>query len=127
MSLDAAVSIIPGSGDISPYLKKAWVFAMSSLREGSPNVIIEAMATGLPVVATRVGGIPELVEDGCTGKMVEPGDIKGLADALTDLLKNENQRHEMGLRARERVLDRHSPKKMAKQTEQVFLNAWNRC
>jgi glycosyltransferase involved in cell wall biosynthesis len=126
MSLESAVRLIPGSVDIRPYLEKAWLFAMSSIREGSPNVIIEAMATGLPVVATRVGGIPELVEDGRTGKIVEPGNIKGLADALTDLLKNEKRRHEMGLRARKRVLDRHSPKKMARQTEQVFLGTWDR-
>jgi glycosyltransferase involved in cell wall biosynthesis len=62
------------------------VFALSSLREGLPNVVLEAMALETPVVATRVAGVPRLVHDGETGLLVEPGDLDQLAGALARLL-----------------------------------------
>jgi glycosyltransferase involved in cell wall biosynthesis len=124
-SLESTVRLMPGSEDISYYLKRAWVFAISSIREASPNVILEAMASSLPVVASRVGGIPELVQDGQTGMITEPGDPQGFADALINLLNNEQLRREMGRRARQRVLDRYSVEDMTRQTEKILLEATN--
>jgi glycosyltransferase involved in cell wall biosynthesis len=57
-------------------------------RDGIPNVLVEAMASGVPVVSTRMSGIPELIEDGASGLLVEPGDAAGLAEAIKRLLIN---------------------------------------
>jgi glycosyltransferase involved in cell wall biosynthesis len=81
----------------------AAVVVLPSYREGLPLAVIEAMAHGRPVVATRVGGIPELVEDGVTGFLVEPGDRDGLRAALERLLGDPALRRRMGAEARRRV------------------------
>lgn len=70
--------------------------------EGLGNVLIEAMAVGKPVVGTRIGGIPEVIEDGVNGFLVEPGDAQGLAQALENLLEDPGKRLEMGERGRRR-------------------------
>jgi glycosyltransferase involved in cell wall biosynthesis len=68
--------------------------------------LLEAMASGTPVVASRLGGIPEIVEDGVTGHLVPPGDVEALRDRLADLLDRPRQAAAMGAAARERVLER---------------------
>lgn len=73
-------------------------------REGIPVVLMEAMASGLPVVASRLSGIPELVEDGRSGILVTPGDAVALADALASLGADPERRASMGAAARERVI-----------------------
>jgi glycosyltransferase involved in cell wall biosynthesis len=65
--------------------------------------LVEAMAAGLPVVATRTGGIPEIVADGETGLLVERGDIAGLTQAILALLDDPGRRHRMGMAGRERA------------------------
>mgnify|MGYP000117788872 CR=1 FL=1 len=84
--------------------QQASVIVIPSLWDNSPNVIYEAMACGVPVVASRVGGIPELVEDGVTGLLVPPRDVNALARAVGDLLDNTATRTNMSHRARERAL-----------------------
>ncbi|MFC1885338.1 glycosyltransferase [Thermodesulfobacteriota bacterium] len=121
LSLDNKIEIVQGTDGIISYLRKAWIFVLASDREASPNVILEAMAAGLPVVATRVGGIPELVENGKNGILVEPGNPARLAEALIELLENEQKRKELGLRARERVIAHHNLKDVIAQTENVIL------
>jgi glycosyltransferase involved in cell wall biosynthesis len=121
--LASRVELSPPSTDVRPAMRRASVFVLASAQEASPNVIMEAMAMGLPVVATRVGGIPELVEDGKTGILVEPGDPQGLADALTTLLEDEGLRREMGLLGRQRVETFHSLQHMVSETERVLLEA----
>jgi len=121
-SLDNNVSLLPGVRDIRPLFREAWVFVLPSLYEGSPNVILEAMAAGLPVIATRVDGVPELVQQGKTGIMVEPRNSPALADAITDILTDEHKARLMGLRSREMALmDQYSVDRMVRQTEKVFL------
>jgi glycosyltransferase involved in cell wall biosynthesis len=122
-SLESNIKLLPATADIRPALRKAWVFTIASVSEASPNVILEAMAAGLPVVATRVGGIPELVEDGTSGLLVEPRNSASLAEALVALLADEDRRRSMGEKGRERVLARHSIQTMVRQTEQVLLEA----
>lgn len=79
------------------------VFALSSYSEGLPNVVLEASAAGVPIVATSVGGTPEVVEDGVTGHLVPPGDSKALAGRIVDLLGDESTRLNMGSRGRCRI------------------------
>ncbi|MBI4022496.1 MAG: glycosyltransferase family 4 protein [Candidatus Andersenbacteria bacterium] len=93
-----------------PYdqLEKAYqyadIFVLTSLSEGMPSVILEAMSCGLPVVASDVGGNNELVEEGVNGYLVEGDDIEKLADDLTRLINDEHLRELMGQRSRERAL-----------------------
>ena len=79
------------------------VFVHGTRFEGSSLVTLEAMAHGLPVVATRAGGIPDKVVEGVTGRLVEPGDVPALADALRDVLADPERRRAMGAAGRERV------------------------
>jgi colanic acid/amylovoran biosynthesis glycosyltransferase len=76
--------------------------------EGTPVVLMEASASALPVVSTRHAGIPETVEDGVTGFLVNQGDTAGLAAALSQLLKSPDLRTRMGLAGRERIMERHN-------------------
>lgn len=76
--------------------------------EGFPRTHLEAMAHGVPIVGTRIAGVPEQVEDGVTGLLVDPGDEIGLADALSGLLVDTHRAREMGQRGRERALERFS-------------------
>ena len=80
------------------------LFVQSSHREGMPNVILEAFAAAIPVVATAVGGTAEVVEDGTSGLLVRPGHPTQLADAVRDVLTCDAIRREMGWRGRQRVL-----------------------
>jgi len=79
------------------------VFALSSLREGLPNVVLEAMSLETPVVATRVAGVPGLIAHRENGLLVEPGHVEQLATALGDLLSNPQRRHELARAARSTI------------------------
>ncbi len=82
--------------DVPSLLKLMDVLVLSSLSEGSPNVVLEGMAAGVPIVATGVGGVPELVEDGASGLLVDPGDAPGLSNAVLGLLNDADRAREMG-------------------------------
>jgi len=77
------------------------VVVLASRQETAPMAVIEAMAAGKPVVATRVGGVPDLVEDGGSGFTVEPGDFEGLANRIKQLLVDKDLRRRMGQRSRQ--------------------------
>ncbi|MCD6520927.1 MAG: glycosyltransferase family 4 protein [Anaerolineae bacterium] len=92
----------------------ASVVALSSLQENAPMAIIEAMAAGKPVVATRVGGVPELVQEAETGFLVKVGDVQALAERLARLLADPALRRRMGQRAREVAWKRFSRERIAR-------------
>jgi glycosyltransferase involved in cell wall biosynthesis len=94
--------------DLRPVYHQATAVVLTSDHEGTPNVLLEAMASGLPVVATRVGGVPEIVQHGQTGFLFEPNDINSGALALAELVTNSELRKEMGGRARAYVAHKHS-------------------
>jgi len=75
--------------EIPDYLYQADIFVLPSLSEGFPLVILEAMACGLPIVATRVGGVPDIIEDGVNGYLVESGDFQEMAKKIIFILENE--------------------------------------
>lgn len=108
LGLAEQVEFLPPAHDLRPLYHQADLFVLSSRAEALPNVILEAMAAGLPVVATRVGGVPEAVVPETTGLLVDPGDDAGLAAALGRLLADFGVRRAMGKQARQRVLDHFS-------------------
>ena len=97
--------------EVAKELSRAEIFALAPLvmpdgdRDGIPNVILEAMAAGVPVVATEVSGIPEVILDGRTGRLVPEGDAERLAGALTDLLGDAAERDRLGAAGKAAVLD----------------------
>lgn len=97
------VHLVGGVDDVTPFLVRSQFAVLPSPSEGLPNALLEAMAAGLPVVAFRVGGIPELVEHGETGLLVEPGDVRGLARAIDQVAGDPAWRAQAGTRARERA------------------------
>jgi glycosyltransferase involved in cell wall biosynthesis len=123
--LQSRVSLLAGICDIRAHLRKAWVFALPSRYEGSPNAVLEAMAVGLPIVATSVGGVPEILRNGQTGLLVEPGDPVALARALTDLLQNQSRREAMGEDARETAVRVHSLDNMVAEMERLIAEIVN--
>lgn len=84
------------------------IFALSSLREGLPNVLLEAMALKVPVVATRIAGVPRLIEDGRNGLLVNPGSDSELAAALRRLLDDESLQRNLAEAGRRTIEERHS-------------------
>jgi glycosyltransferase involved in cell wall biosynthesis len=89
--------------DVPQLLAACDVFALPSLYEGSSLAVLEAMAAGISIVSSAIGGTDELIEDGRSGLLVEPGDAKGLAAALRRALGDEDLRRSLAARARERV------------------------
>jgi 2-deoxystreptamine N-acetyl-D-glucosaminyltransferase/2-deoxystreptamine glucosyltransferase len=99
----ARVHIAGAVADIPALMAAADVFALASDWEGSPLAVMEAMAAGLPVAATAVGGVPELVEHGVTGLLVPPGDAAKLAGALGALTRDAALRSRLAGAARARA------------------------
>ena len=84
-------------------LAEADVFLLPSFAEGVPVVLMEAMASRLPVITTRIAGIPELVEDGVSGRLVPPGNVGALIEAVETLLSDDAVRADMGNAGRRKV------------------------
>jgi len=99
------LGFVPGFGSL---LRDIDIFVLPSLLEGLPNALLEAMAAAKPVVATDVGGVPDLVVDGKTGLLVSPRDASRLAEAITLLLSDSGFARTMGLAGRESVRKSYS-------------------
>ncbi len=107
-------------GDIPGFLSSIEIFVLPSLYEGLGVSVLEAMAAGLPVVAAKVGGLPEIVEDGVTGLLVPPGDPQAVARAVATLVCRPAMAREMGARGRERVLRHFTMEQMAARNEDYY-------
>jgi glycosyltransferase involved in cell wall biosynthesis len=107
--------------DVRVWLAALDIFVLSSDWEGMPNAILEAMAAGLPVVATAVGGTPEVVVDGITGLLVPRGDPEALRQAIARLMDDFDLRRRMGQAGRERVSSRFDIAVTARATETLYL------
>ncbi len=106
--------------DVPRLLAACDVSVLSSVKEGMSNTIMESMAAGKPMVATRVGGNAELIEDGETGFLVPPRDPVALADAMQRMLGDEAMAKAMGLRARARIAERFSVDAMVAATQRLY-------
>jgi len=118
--LDKHVLLAGFRADILSVHKAFDIFVMSSITEGLGTSILDAMACGKPVVATNVGGIPEVVVDGGTGLLVPPRDPAAMADAIVKLLATRALREEMGAAGLERVRSHFSAEAMVQKTLRVY-------
>ena len=116
-----AVQFLGLRHDVPELMRQASIFVRPSTLEGMPLTVLEAMASGLPVIATPVGGTPELVEDGVNGYLVPVDDHVALADSIVRLFDNPVIAKGMGKRGREMVEANHTWDAMAVQTERVYL------
>jgi glycosyltransferase involved in cell wall biosynthesis len=100
--------------------KEADVLVLTSDHEGTPNVLLEAMASGLPVVATKVGGVAEIVKHGETGYVVAAGDEDSLFVAILKMAGDENVRMEYGSRAQAYVAANHSTDRLPSYLQELY-------
>ncbi len=102
------ICLVGYQAETIPFYEGIDVFALSSFREGLPNVLLEAMALEVPVVATRVAGIPQLIEHDVNGLLVEPGSVSDLTNALANLLGDNQLRSRLSLAGRATIERDHS-------------------
>jgi glycosyltransferase involved in cell wall biosynthesis len=120
LSLGDAVEFAGWRDDVANFHRELGVFCVPSEHEGFGLAALEAMASGLPVVASRVGGLPELVEDGRTGFLVPAGDVDALADRIGRLLDDGELRARMGAAATRAVEERFTTDRMVRGIEAVY-------
>lgn len=106
-------------------LARASIYVLPSYNEGLPVSVLEAMAAGLPVVSTPVGGVPEAVADGVEGYLVQPGDVAALSERLERLLSDSDLRHRMGVAARQKVEKYFSVEIIVPQIEEIYQELRN--
>jgi glycosyltransferase involved in cell wall biosynthesis len=111
------------AADMRPYYHASAACVLTSDFEGTPNVLLEAMASGLPVLATRVGGVPDIVRDGHTGFLLDPEDLDGLTANATELIRSARLRREMGARARSFVQENHSLQRLPSYLSKLYERA----
>ena len=106
--------------DALRYLRLLDVFAFSSLHDGCPNAVLEAMLAGLPIAASRAGALPQMIEHGKEGWLVRTGSATELGEAITQILSGEDAGRELGERARERALTYFSPERELDEYMQIY-------
>ncbi|MEY4563809.1 MAG: hypothetical protein RLZZ618_3086 [Pseudomonadota bacterium] len=107
LGIDGSIEFLGEVNDVPSVHARGCVYAQPSFQEGMPNSVLEAMASGLPVAATRISGNVDLVFDGDNGLLVPPGDAPAMAEALVALLSDPERARRMGQRSRERVAERY--------------------
>ena len=120
LGVDDSVTFLGERSDVPECLAAMHLFVLPSLNEGMGRALVEAMAAGLPVVATRVGGVPAIVEDGRTGLLVPPGDAAALAAAIDSLVRRPDVAKEMGAAARQSINERFGIPAMVQAVEAVY-------
>ena len=120
LGVEQACRFVGVREDIADILAAADLFVLPSLSEGFPFVLLEALAMGRPVVASRVNGVPELIEDQKTGLLVPPRDPMALARAIRDMLSDPNAASKMGAEGRALVQERFTVERMVANTTAIF-------
>ena len=111
----------PEYGDaVKRRLRSADIFVLPSYLEGQPIAILEAMASGLPVVGSAIGAVPDLIRDGIEGRVVEPGDVGALADALADLILHPARRAAMSIAVRRRAEESHDLEQLSQRLVTLY-------
>jgi glycosyltransferase involved in cell wall biosynthesis len=121
-----AVRFLGFRWDVMDIMNAADLVVFPTHCEGLPRVLLEAALLGKPVISTKVDGVPELVVDGETGILVNPGDRAGLAAAIIELLEHPERAEAMGRNGQERVQLKFTSQMMARGTEKVYDTVLNR-
>jgi len=106
--------------DVAGYYRLFDAFVLPSVNEGTPVSAIEALASGTPVVANRVGGVPDVVSDGVDGFLVEPGDVEGAADRLAELASDPELRARLGESGRMAMFERYSVSRLVDDVDRLY-------
>jgi glycosyltransferase involved in cell wall biosynthesis len=122
LQLDDHVVFTGARSDIADVLAMSNLFVLPTLEDVLPTVVAEAMAAGLPVVASDVGGLPEMVVDGVTGLLVPPADEEALADACLELLTDRRKAEAMGLAGRNVAKERFDVQHQSKLLEDFYVS-----
>ncbi|MEK6727624.1 MAG: glycosyltransferase family 4 protein [Candidatus Omnitrophota bacterium] len=120
--INKSVYFIPEVEDTRDVLSAIDVFVMPSLKEGLGLALMEAMACGLPVVGSDIGGIRSLIKNRVNGLLVKAADAEGLSKAISELLQNPEEAKSFGVEARAVINENFSESRMALETERVYLN-----
>jgi len=123
LGLEGKVIFAGARSDLGGVYASLDVFIMTSFNEGMPLALLEAMAAGLPVVATSVGAIPSLIPDASKGALIEPGSSAAIVQAITPLLRDGELRRRVGENAREHVRENFSAGRMAERYLQLYAEA----
>jgi glycosyltransferase involved in cell wall biosynthesis len=123
LELDDAVSLLGHRNDVSELMRAAWVLVHPARWEGFGLVFLEAMREALPIIATRVGAVPEIVVDGVTGRVVPPEHPTALADAIVGMLADSSFRRSAGAGGLDRLIQHFSADRMARATVEVYDRA----
>jgi glycosyltransferase involved in cell wall biosynthesis len=122
LRIDKQVVFTGQISEVQPFYAMADVFVLPSHSEGSPNVLLEAMVAEVPVVATAVGGVPEIVADETSALLVPPGDPTAMANAIDRLLKDFELGARLSKNAAELVSKNHSPQQYVRSLIQTYSN-----
>ena len=106
--------------DVANLFKCSDVVVLSSETESAPLTLLEGMSTGLPAVATKVGGVPEIIDDGVNGFLVEPKHPEELAERILELNDDKELRIKMGVAAREKILENYTADKVVCQYLEIY-------
>jgi glycosyltransferase involved in cell wall biosynthesis len=123
LGLEQSVLLTGQQKSAEQYYGIADVAILSSLTEGSPNALLEAMAARVPVVATAVGGIPEIVTHGQSALLVKPGDARSMAQSIAQLLENEDLAQSMVKQGHQLITERYSPEQRTHRLIEVYHEA----
>ena len=126
LGLTDCVHFLGRRADIPQLLQLLDVFLLTSHMEANPVSILEALATGKPVVSTAVGSIPETVLDGATGYLIDPGDELTMARRVSQLLQDPSQAHRLGAAGRRHVVDHWSLERMVTGYEELIGRLYDR-
>jgi N-acetyl-alpha-D-glucosaminyl L-malate synthase BshA len=120
LEIAGRVQFLESTPSIEKFMSVADLFLLPSEQESFGLVALEAMASGVPVVASRVGGLPELVEEGKTGFLRPMGDVQGMLEASLEILSNRTRRRNMGEAARARAIERFRPEVVLPKYLEVY-------
>lgn len=121
LGLASCVHFAGYQAKVNEYLHAMTCFALTSRSEGTPQAVLEASIAGLPVVATSVGGLPEVIENGCTGVLFSPGDGEALTQALLKIIQDRQLARRLGEAASQRVQSMYGIGRMAREYHEHFI------
>jgi glycosyltransferase involved in cell wall biosynthesis len=122
LNLSTSVHFLGERSDVFDILSESDLFVLPSLSEGLSNVLLEAMVANLPVVATDIGGNPEVVQHGKTGLLIPPKDVDELTAAIMQILQSPDMACRFGHAGRTRVVTEFSLENMVRQTQDLYLS-----